>query len=299
MDSVNWSTITPDESWELVCPAGKAHVIVSGPVYLWHVDGGAIGEAASAEAAMDAAEAALGVARCRSLTGEPLPGRSAPENGQVFPGAPTPPPQRVDSSFHVRPLIARITERQPADVRAQLLERVERVERYTAAIRALAEEGGDDVLLRTMLGEADADARAAVESALGVLREQQTALAFAETRLALAREEVERSRKEVATIEASIDRVKESVIRPLCETSGTGETRAIKTETGRVSLRRTPGRVELDDDPDVLDFIAAADATLIRIKREPDRAAIAAALKDGREIPGARLVVETRVEVRG
>jgi len=177
--------------------------------------------------------------------------------------------------------------------------RVERVERYTEAIRALADEGGDATLIAEMLGEADADAKAAAEAALEVLRERQKALAFAETRVALAREELERSRQEVQEIEASIERIKEQAIRPLCEAAGQGDTRAIKTETGRVSLRRTPGRVELDDDPDLLDYIAAADPGLVRIKREPDRAAISAALKLGREVPGARLVVETKVEVRG
>ncbi len=390
MDSATWTCISPGESWELVCEQGKAHVMKSGDKVIWLVDGGAVDEVASVEAAMDAAERALGLNPRRGVDGGPLPGSTAPEAGDV-PREISVPAEDEDERGPVlpdvrtlqrrmgrlirrrehllerskgyrpgesglsydaaeasalrtaillfqqrigeldaqraaavtplapptQPLIARIAERSPAETRAVLEERAASVGRYSAAIRDLTDvEEVAPAVLAELLADARSRAGDVVEGALEALRERERALAMAQTRKRLAEEELKRAREACAEEENAIDRIKDRVIRPICEAAGTGATHAIKAATGRVHIQRNPPSVQLAADPDLLDYLGAVDPRLIRVKREPDKEAIkewllaeeeaatvARAAGDAerapRLLPGATLIRSTRVEVRG
>lgn len=69
---------------------------------------------------------------------------------------------------------------------------------------------------------------------------------------------------------------------------------AASDKTFRVRIRLNPDAVELDGSLEAL----PAEFVREKIIREPDKAAIMAALKSGQEVPGARLVRRTRLEIK-
>jgi len=69
---------------------------------------------------------------------------------------------------------------------------------------------------------------------------------------------------------------------------------AAQDKTFRVRVRQNPEAVELDGSlPDL-----PAEYMREKIIREPDKSAILAALKAGKEVPGARLIRRTRLEIK-
>lgn len=64
-------------------------------------------------------------------------------------------------------------------------------------------------------------------------------------------------------------------------------------KTFRARIRLNPEAVELDGLAELPDEFVRE-----KIVREPDKAAILAALKSGREVPGARIVRRTRLEIK-
>ena len=68
----------------------------------------------------------------------------------------------------------------------------------------------------------------------------------------------------------------------------------IKTDIGTMSIQNNPGSVEITD----ADAIPAEYVTVIPAQYQPDKKRIAEAIKDGREVAGARLVVTRRLQLR-
>lgn len=278
---LEWKEINAAEgTYQAEHQGRRGHVFRADGKVVYFIDGGDVNEARDVEAAKRAVEIAFGLHPDRP----PCPMEAAAITMMA----------EVETATARQPLIARIADRAPAEVRAHLQERAAGVASYVETIRALADEGGDPALVEQMLVEAAQHGREIVEAALEVIRDHERARAFAETRKVLAKEEVARADAAIDAEEAAIEKLKRTLIKPICEAIGTGETCRVEAMTGRVFLKVTPGRVEIDDD--ALDYLPAP---MVRIKREPDKAAIGAALRDGAVVPGARLVRETKVEVRG
>lgn len=273
----DWTEVSVGDTWERTHQGRRGHVLRHDTGVSWMVDGGEVGDARYLVDARDACERALGL--------------------DAFP---TPPVREgTTAAEHSGPLtlVDRIALRAPAEHREYLRERAHGVERWRGLITTLAEEGGDPAVCEQMLAEARLDAARVTEGALDVLRDLQRAEAFAEARLELAKEEVERARAERDASRRTVAGLLERVFRPLCNAVGEGPTKAIRAMTGRISVVRNPPSIEVDEGPDVLMVLDALG--LARVKVEPDKAAIKAALADGREVPGARIVESTRIEVRG
>lgn len=321
----DWTEVSVGDTWERTHQGRRGHVLRHDTGVSWMVDGGEVGDARYLVDARDACERALGLdafptppvregttgvktctgiaatwcPRCGSCTcprkasGErSLNGNNCPLHG--------PASDHSDAAAeHSGPLtlVDRIALRAPAEHREYLRERAHGVERWRGLITTLAEEGGDPAVCEQMLAEARLDAARVTEGALDVLRDLQRAEAFAEARLELAKEEVERARAERDASRRTVAGLLERVFRPLCNAVGEGPTKAIRAMTGRISVVRNPPSIEVDEGPDVLMVLDALG--LARVKVEPDKAAIKAALADGREVPGARIVESTRIEVRG
>lgn len=291
---LEWKEINAaDGTYQAEHQGRRGHVFRADGKVVYFIDGGDVNEARDVEAAKRAVEIAFGLHTHRAPT--PMEAAAITMMAEVeTAGQKNGTALRVGPDFQVTTLAARIVDRAPAEVRAQLQERAAGVARYVETIRALAQEGGDPAVVEQMLGEAAQHGREIVEAALEVIREHERARAFAETRKVLAKEEVARADAAIDAEDAAIERLKRTLIKPICEAIGTGETRRVEAMTGKVSLKVTSGRVEIDDD--ALDYLPAP---MIRIRREPDKAAIGAALREGAVVPGARLVRETKVEVRG
>lgn len=205
--------------------------------------------------------------------------------------------ERLQARSLAERVAARLSPKLPAETRAQLQASAEQVGSFTDAIRDFAEEdGADPGLVSTMLGEAATRGETIVDAALEVRRELQARRALAEARKKLLTEQADAARAEERAADAAIDRLDEKVIRPICLACGTGDTKAVRALTGRVSIVKNAARVELEEN--AIDYLDDSSG-FVRITREADKKAIAAALGEGREVPGARLVQATRVEVRG
>jgi hypothetical protein len=69
------------------------------------------------------------------------------------------------------------------------------------------------------------------------------------------------------------------------------DSREVKTSIFTVKFAKTPEAVKILDE-------SALPANMMRVKTEPDKTAIKAAIKGGREVPGARLEVGERLVIK-
>jgi hypothetical protein len=316
MSDLTWQEITP-ETWRAEHGGNEALIIKDREAWRWLVNGGEMlppvdEPGLSLETAKYAAKVVLELhpdrrptpIECAAATtmaqGEAM--RAWHEQASADLGLPPAPPPLP------RPLVARIVDRAPPHVQGPLRERAESVGRYVAAIAALADESAApetppehramlERVVAEMLEQAGGDAQVVAEAALEVMREHQRALAYAQTRKALAEEELALAQKEEAAEKEAIRSIKENVLRKLCESAGAGPTSKLKPlGGGLIYICKNAARVELEEN--ALDYLDDSSG-FVRITREADKKAIAAALGEGREVPGARLVQATRVEVRG
>jgi phage host-nuclease inhibitor protein Gam len=290
MADLTWQEISP-ETWQAEHAGRKAHVIKSGEGWFWYVDGGPlhpIGDEPPLD--LDGAKAAAGAA---------LNARTWHEQASADLGLPPAPPAPERPRPLAQRIAAGLSPKIPKETREALLADAERVGSFADAIRAFAEEGGDATVIAQMVAENAAAGASLVEAALEVRREHQTRIALAQAHKQLLQKQIEAARAEEKAAELAIDRIDENVIRPVCEAVGQGDTKAIRSMTGRVSIVKNRPSVAFEGEPD-LDFLRALDEGLVRVTLAANKEAIAVALEQGREVPGAVLVKDrTRVEVRG
>lgn len=103
-----------------------------------------------------------------------------------------------------------------------------------------------------------------------------------------ARDEAARLADKARAMEARCERVK----RKYCEVMQARGLRKVSGEVYSISLRRFE-KVEVTDLSAIAD-----DPVLVRVKLEPDKRAIAEALKGGMEIPGCRLADSVSLIIR-
>lgn len=84
-------------------------------------------------------------------------------------------------------------------------------------------------------------------------------------------------KKRRAVIERKADRLRDYVLADMLA-DGT----VVNTPRIHMKPARTPARVEVDDERAIPD-------KFMRVKREPDKASIGAAIKEGNEVPGAHI----------
>ena len=158
---------------------------------------------------------------------------------------------------------------------------------YRNALAAFDDENlqlSPDVVRDTLDGLVGAfeDKAAAVAAYILNVEAEAEAVAAAEARLRARRQSLE---KRAAWLR--------DYLKSHMEAVGVTEI-AAADRTFRVRIRVNPEAVELDGSlPELPDEFVRE-----KIIREPDKAAILAALKSGREVPGARLVRRTRLEIK-
>lgn len=156
---------------------------------------------------------------------------------------------------------------------------------YRNALVALDDEGLEPDVIRdtldSLMGALEHKA-AAVAAYILNLEAEAEAIAAAEARIKARRQALE---KRAAWLR--------DYLKANMEAAGVSEI-AAADRTFRVRVRMNPEAVELDGS------LPELPAAYIREKviREPDKAAILAALKAGQEVPGARLVRRTRLEIK-
>lgn len=106
-----------------------------------------------------------------------------------------------------------------------------------------------------------------------------------------AKEEADRLTELANLWTARRDRLKAIVLRVMQDN---GLTR-LEGKTGTLLVRANPPRVEVQED---LDLLPMEYVRVVPEQRVPDKKAIAAALKAGEPVPGARLVNSERLEIR-
>lgn len=156
---------------------------------------------------------------------------------------------------------------------------------YRNALVALDDEALEpDVIrdtLESLTGALEQKAEAVAAYCLNLEAEAE-AVAAAEARLKARRQSLE---KRAAWLRDYLKAHMEAV----------GITEIAATDRSfRVRIRLNPEAVELDGSLPEL----PPEYVRVREIREPDKAAIMAALKSGREVPGARLVRRTRLEIK-
>lgn len=155
---------------------------------------------------------------------------------------------------------------------------------YRNALVALDDESLEPDVIRdtldSLIGALEHKAEAVAAYVLNIEAEAE-AVAAAEARLKARRQSLE---KRAAWLR--------DYLKTNMEAVGVTEI-AAADRTFRVRIRLNPEAVELDS-------LQELPAAYIREKviREPDKAAILAALKAGEEVPGARLVRRTRLEIK-
>lgn len=156
---------------------------------------------------------------------------------------------------------------------------------YRNALVALDDEALEPDVIRDTLdsltGAMEHKAEAVAAYILNIEAEAE-AVAAAEARLKARRQSLEKR--------ASWMR---DYLKTNMETAGIIEI-AASDRTFRVRVRLNPEAVELDGSLPEL----PPEYMRVREIREPDKAAILAALKSGRDVPGARLVRRTRLEIK-
>ena len=126
-----------------------------------------------------------------------------------------------------------------------------------------------------------------VDACLHVAAELEARAKFREER---AKQEAERLKKLAASDKNAAKRLKEASVKAL-DIAHPGQTKWELPEH-KVSLRKAPPSVEVFDQDQL-------PSDYIRVKCEPDKTAIKAALKAGEEVPGARLAdPTTSIQVR-
>lgn len=158
---------------------------------------------------------------------------------------------------------------------------------YRNALAAFDDESlqlSPDVIRDTLDGLIGAleDKAAAVAAYVLNLEAEAEAVAAAEARLKARRQSLE---KRAAWLR--------DYLKTNMEAAGVTEI-AAADRTFRVRIRMNPEAVELDESLPEL----PAEYVREKVIREPDKAAILAALKAGKEVPGARLVRRTRLEIK-
>ena len=158
---------------------------------------------------------------------------------------------------------------------------------YRNALAVFDDEGlqlSPDVIRDTLdglIGAFEDKARAVAAYVLNLEAEAE-AVAAAEARLKARRQSLE---KRAAWLR--------DYLKTNMEAAGVTEI-AAADRTFRVRVRLNPEAVELDGSLPEL----PAEYVREKVIREPDKAAILAALKAGKEVPGARLVRRTRLEIK-
>ena len=156
---------------------------------------------------------------------------------------------------------------------------------YRNALVALDDESLEPDVIRDTLdsltGALEHKAEAVAAYVLNLEAEAE-AVAAAEARLKARRQSLE---KRAAWLR--------DYLKTNMEATGITEI-AASDRTFRVRIRLNPESVELDGSlPDM-----PPEYMREKIVREPDKASILAALKSGRDVPGARLVRRTRLEIK-
>lgn len=155
---------------------------------------------------------------------------------------------------------------------------------YRNALTALEDENLHlDVIRDTLDGLVGAfeDKVAAIAAFILNIEAEAEALAAAESRLKARRQHLERRAAWLREyVKSNMEAAGISVI-------------AAADRTFRVRIRVNPEAVELDEGVEL-----PAEFVREKIVREADKTAIMAAIKAGQEVPGARLVRRTRLEIK-
>ena len=150
--------------------------------------------------------------------------------------------------------------------------------------------------------QSSARARALMDAAASRRREANQRRVMAESLKGELMKDVHAASARIAEYEKVIAAIEHNLVRPLCEGFGEGKTHEFDTGIARVALwKKTPSVVmteEASKCPE--DVVAMLPAKLLRIAPpEPDKTAIAKALKAGEEVPGFMLKTDgLRVEWR-
>jgi len=155
--------------------------------------------------------------------------------------------------------------------------------------------------LLTSVDDVDA-AKLALDAAAHRARELRIGIAMAQAAKAEAEKQANLASARIAERQAALEAIEAHLVSPLCQRFGAGKTKQVDTGFARVALTRNPPHVALSEQGRKLgeaDVVAMLPAELVRIKPQPDKKAIAEALKQGVVVHGFELVTgETRVEWR-
>lgn len=186
-----------------------------------------------------------------------------------------------------------------AGVVDELAARREKLESNARDIReaALASEDGSakDGLLWALLDLQNSEKSLdLLDAAAQVRRDIRLEQAAAKAVVGELQAQLEEARARLDGYDRQLAEIEERIVRPVCARLGQGDTRVVKTGVVRVAIHKTPARVVISD-PDVVPLLPDE---MRRVKYEPDKSAIKAALEAGATFPGIELQHNTRVDWR-
>lgn len=142
-------------------------------------------------------------------------------------------------------------------------------------------------------GEVDLDISKALEKAQGTFEEKAIATAIVSRKLTTYSEQIGNEIKRLQTLKKHVDSEYERVEKYLSDALKKAGIESIKGVYANISFKNTPLKTVIDDES-----LIPEDYITVKVERKPNLTAIKEAIKAGKEIQGAHLESERKIQIK-